>query len=212
MIRKDYILRIIDELVRVLQRVFNLKDLRAYEEALALLRRESDRLLGIDGGMMEVLAPTDIRKALRAPELGLVAGRILEEMALVYDATGEPGRATVLGVKALDLYAGTLEVDPAAVDADYRARVSGLADAVAQRPLAPADWRVLMRAYEQTGAFARAEDMLYEALDEDVDRERVVAEGRAFYGRLLGKTDEELEAGGLPRGEVEEGMKGLPSS
>jgi tetratricopeptide (TPR) repeat protein len=209
MIRKDYILRLIEELVRVLARVFQLKDLGQFDEALRLLRGESQRLLGLDGGMMELLAADDIRKALHAPEAGLIAGRSLEEMALTYEATGERERATATGVKALDLYAGAMVGDPGAADEEYRSRISGLADAVAERELTPGDRRALMRCYEALGHYAKAEDALFVLLEEADDRGRVISDGRAFYRRVLERSDEDLAAGGLPRSEANDGIAAL---
>jgi len=209
LIRKDYILRLIDELVRVLARVFQLKDLKSFDEALQLLRRESERLLGLDGGMMEILTTEDIRKALRSPEAALVAGRILEEMALIYEQTGEHQRATATAVKALDLYVGLMAYDPDAVDDDYRARMNGLADAIAERDLPWDDRRTLIRCYESLGRYANAEDLLFELIHEGFDRDRIIEDASAFYRRLLSKSDEELRAGGLPRREVNDGMNTL---
>lgn len=209
MIKKDYILRLIDELVRVLARVFHLRDLKAYDDALSLLRSESERLIGLDGGMMEVLSADDIRKAVRAPEAALVAGRILEEMSHIYEETGDHARATGTAVKTLDLYTGMMLVAPNAVDGDYRARMSGLADVIAERELTYDDRRTLMRCYGLLGRFADAEDVLFGLLDDGDDRERTVEEGKAFYRRLSEMTDDELRAGGLPRDELDDGMKAL---
>jgi len=209
MIRNDYILRLIEQLVRLLARVLHLEDMRAYDEALRLLRQESERLVGLDGGMMEVLDADAIRRTLRLPEVALVAGRILEEMALIYEAQGDHHRSTATAVKTLDLYVGAMDADPEAVDAEYVSRMSGLADALEERELTWEDRRTLMRCHEKLGNFAKAEDALFDLLEEDFDRERTIADGCAFYDRLLKKSDEELVAGGLPRAEVLDGQKSL---
>jgi hypothetical protein len=53
----------------------------------------------------------------------------------------------------------------------------------------------------------KAEDVLFDCLDKD----DAAAPGLAFYERLRTKSDEELERGGLPRTEVEEGRQELLS-
>ena len=52
-----------------------------------------------------------------------------------------------------------------------------------------------------------AENALYEWLDQDAAA--AAPEGLAFYDRLLKKTDPDLERGGLPRAEIEEGRNNL---
>ena len=65
---------------------------------------------------------------------------------------------------------------------------------------------LLMRHYERTGQFARAEDALFAMLDLDPENARVQDFGAAFYQRLEGKSDAALEAGDLPRPEIVAGL------
>ncbi|MBE2219950.1 MAG: hypothetical protein IAF02_00330, partial [Anaerolineae bacterium] len=63
--------------------------------------------------------------------------------------------------------------------------------------------------YETTGAFSAAEDVLYEWIDSEPGSSEALEAGIAFYQALLLKSDDELEAGGLPRDEVDEGLADL---
>jgi hypothetical protein len=63
--------------------------------------------------------------------------------------------------------------------------------------------------YEKTGKYAKAEDVLYELLEDEEAGPGIVKEGIDFYQRLLAKSDPELTAGQLPRDEVEEGLAKL---
>ena len=65
--------------------------------------------------------------------------------------------------------------------------------------------------YERVGRFDKAEDMLFELLDEaQPEEEQAIGnDGIAFYERLLQLSDYELESGGLPRAEVEESLHEL---
>ena len=58
--------------------------------------------------------------------------------------------------------------------------------------------------YEYRKEYARAEDCLFRLAENGVDDS--VKIGKSFYGRLMNKTDQELESGNLPRSEVEEGL------
>ncbi|MDQ3460312.1 MAG: DUF6483 family protein, partial [Deinococcota bacterium] len=50
-----------------------------------------------------------------------------------------------------------------------------------------------------------AEDVLFSLLEAAPD-ELLLEQGRSFYRTLLSLDDDSLEAGGLPRDEVEEGL------
>ncbi|HEV2660598.1 MAG TPA: DUF6483 family protein, partial [Ktedonobacteraceae bacterium] len=62
--------------------------------------------------------------------------------------------------------------------------------------------------YELSGQYARAEDTLFDLLETGNNRE-MVESGRAFYTRLLAKSDADLQAGNLARDEVDEGLAQL---
>jgi hypothetical protein len=68
-----------------------------------------------------------------------------------------------------------------------------------------------LRAFEvcaAAGAYARAEDVLFSLL-EGGDNGELLARGQSFYLELLRRSDDALEAGGLPRDEVEESLREL---
>lgn len=59
---------------------------------------------------------------------------------------------------------------------------------------------------ELVGVFAKGEDALFRVIKLIGPEPRVVERGIGFYNTLLAKTDAELEAGDLPRDEVEESL------
>ena len=83
--------------------------------------------------------------------------------------------------------------------------LTGLRDA----PLPAMTNAMLMRHYERTGEFAKAEDALFGMMDAEPDRVELLDFGRLFYQRLLGLTDDALIAGNLPRPEVKAGLAEL---
>jgi len=68
---------------------------------------------------------------------------------------------------------------------------------------------MLMRQYEQQGAFAKAEDALFDLLDAEPGNTKAVDLGIAFYERLRGENDMALANGNLPRQELEAGLAEL---
>jgi hypothetical protein len=60
----------------------------------------------------------------------------------------------------------------------------------------------LFQYYEDAGRFAQAEDMLHELIETSDSKEAMIDEGISFYESLLTLSDDELNAGNLPRAEV----------
>lgn len=67
----------------------------------------------------------------------------------------------------------------------------------------------LISFHEQMGSFADAEDALWKALDVAGDHEDILRRGLAFYENCRKHADSKLEAGNLPREEVEDGLADL---
>ena len=212
MIRNDYIMRLIDEFTRMVVRALGLVDQRRFQEALEVVRAETGRLIGIDGAMLELLDSKSLRKTLRTPERLLIAARALEESAGMYRQAGEASRATANAVKALDLFAGVLASDPDALDGDAMRRARVIATGLDADGLSW-DERVAFAGWaEVVGDYSRAEDLLFDLVNEGLDTERLVNAALAFYDRLQALDDETLEAGGLPRPEAEDGRAHMLSA
>ncbi|MGH2544032.1 MAG: DUF6483 family protein, partial [Ardenticatenaceae bacterium] len=62
------------------------------------------------------------------------------------------------------------------------------------------------------GQYARAEDTFWELLSVTEPPKPVVEQGIVFYRALLSKGDDLLEAGGLPRAEIEDALGELERS
>ncbi|MGM0556372.1 MAG: DUF6483 family protein [Myxococcota bacterium] len=67
----------------------------------------------------------------------------------------------------------------------------------------------LISFHEQIGAFADAEDALWKALDVAGNHEDILRRGLAFYENCRKQADTKLEAGNLPRDEVEDGLSDI---
>lgn len=191
----------------MLVRLVGLKDALAHRDALELLRDETTRMIGIDGLMLELLERDDLKRALHSPEKLIIAGRVLEEMADIHRADGEEFRAATLDSRALFLYSSVLEHDPDALDYEVMDRARKIAGSLPVDSLPWEEQAALVRQFAILGLFDRAEDVLFALLDAEIDHDRVTSIGREFYDRLDQRTDRELEAGGLPRTEVEDGKR-----
>ncbi len=207
--KKDYILRLIDRLMTAVTRALGLRDAGQYLEALQLLRAEAGRIIGIEGMILEMMSLEELRKAAFSLERQIIAGRFLEEMAVIHDSLDDPGRAASNRSKALDLYCGALADEPDILEGDLWERSNSLAELLASEPLTWDERRLLFAAFGALERYDDAEDTLFALLDDAPEPERIAADGIEFYERLCRLSDDELETGGLPRSEVEESLAEL---
>jgi hypothetical protein len=139
----------------------------------------------------------------------LLGATLLREAGDIAIATGrhDEGRAQYL--KALHLLLEMRDESEASELPEFVPKVEMLVAALDAAPLPLSTHALLMRHYEATGQFAKAEDALYAMLEVEPGNARLIEFGNAFYRRLLGQSDTALAAGNLPRNEVEEGLQRL---
>ena len=227
MIRRDYILRIIEEFVGVIHRVFNLTSRGQYDAAHAEIERSLHELIHFDSDA-----------ALRATEQELVA-----RMQLL--SVDEDWRARCLVVATLLAAEGDIRRHGRDVDAAYPFHLRALhlallgrspdthkAEQEDERSVQP-DWPddllsveyalsklddyvlpletqlALLAHYQAAGDYAEAENLLFTWLDEQPGNAALLHRGIAFYQSLLEQSDSDLAMRGLPRAEVQEGLADL---
>jgi tetratricopeptide (TPR) repeat protein len=211
MIERDYIMRMIDMLAKVLARAIFLKKSQEYPKAVEELASACRNLLGLDRDVISLIDDEQLIALLNADEdMGgskcYVLGMLLKEEAAIESARGNNKDAIALLEKSLGLLTEAfLRADGSVVPAHLPAinELVGLLGA-ADFPVRTLDR--LIHFYEKTGRFDKAEDILFDLLDRDPDS---VSRGLAFYARLLKKEDSLLEKGNLPRAEIEEAIEEL---
>jgi hypothetical protein len=216
MIRRDYILRMIEEFVRALARINSLKQGQRWNEAGEALDDEFKRLVGGGAKAIARLSETDLlaRLAQDGPtqavrDKTLLLTTLLKEAGDVATAESrmEEGRECYL--KAMHLLLDVLGREDVFECPEFVPKVELLKQALQGTPLPVRTQAMLMQHHERTGEFAKAEDELFAMLDAAPDNERLVEFGCAFYRRLLAQSDTALNEANLPRAEVEEGLKEL---
>lgn len=209
MIRRDYLIKLVQELSAVLLRIISLKDRREFAAALHEIDCALKRYLGLPPG--DAL-PENLDHVLDLCSRD--GGPISDSLKLLADIFYEQGevmrfqkndaypRAHLL---SLGLYLEAVRTG--FVSLDLLQRIDELVQQLGDTSLPVPVLRRLFRYLEERGLYATAEDALYEWLDlNDPD---ALKEGLAFYDRLLKMPDEDLARGNLPRSEVQDGRNGL---
>ena len=217
MIRRDYILRMIEEMVQALARIGSLTKDKRYKEAAALLDEELQKLIGSGAEKAAMLSETELMAALVSGEptqvvrekcLLLVA--LLKEAGAIHAGQNRANESRACSVRALNLLLETRLRDADGIDLPmFVPRIEDLVLALRDAPLPPQLRAGLMQHYERVGDFAKAEDQLFAILDSETNSPRLLDWGIAFYERLMRLSGDKLVAGNLPRCEVESGLSEL---
>ena len=216
MIRRDYILRMIEEFIQALSRIKSLKRDRRLEAAGLTLEEEFKRLLGSDSRELTQLSETELLARLiqREPaqavrEKSLILTALLKEAGDVAALEGRLQDSRSIYLKGLHLLLEDMAGEELAERPDFVPQVDGFVIALEGEPLPLPTQAMLMRHYEQSGQFAKAEDALFAMLDMEPENPRITELGVGFYKRLEAQSDAALLAGNLPRCELEAGLSEL---
>jgi hypothetical protein len=216
MIRQDYILRMIEELQRVLASIAALKEERRWQEITGTVDEQFTQLLEVDAAEAARLSDTDLMARLVHGETTRFVREKTQFLITLFKEAGdaavaqdqaEQGRAFYL--KGLHLLLGAVPGEDSFESPDFVPGLEAFLAALADAPLPARTQAMLMRYYEQRGAFAKAEDVLFDLLDAEPGNSEVLDFGMAFYERLRGQSDSALANGNLPRPELEAGLAEL---
>ena len=214
MIRRDYIIRMIEEFVEALARIRALKGQGQHGEALILTEEEFKRITGIDSQALLKLSETELlARLIESEPLHAVREKmfflttLLKEAGDIAAAEERIQESYACYLKGLHLLLGSLARSDALEQPEFVPKVELFVNAMDEMPAQT--YAMLMEHYERTGQFAKAEDALYAILDGDVNNGYALNFGISFYERLLGHRDTELTEGNLPRTEVESGLQEL---
>jgi len=203
----------VQEFLQALSRIKALKKSQSWEEAAGALDEEFHRLAGLGAqGVARVSETELLARLIRGEatqvvhEKTLLVTALLKEAGDIAAAQGRAEESHACRLKGLHLLLDVLAQGGDAEYPDFVPKVEAFVAALADSPLSARTQAMLMQHYERTGQFAKAEDALFVMLEADPDNAVIVDFGIAFYERLKGRSNAALEAGNLPRPEVETGL------
>jgi hypothetical protein len=213
MIRRDYILRQIEQFVAMLAKITGLVKNEQWQEASTMAAGEFQRLAGMDAPEVLRMSETELLARLIQGEPAHVVESKIFMLATLLKANGDliagQGRleeSRQYYLKGLHLLLNTFGRNEIAERPDFVPTVEAFLTGLHDSPLPLKTGAMLMRHYEKTGEFAKAEDTLFGMVDAEPDQVELLDFGRSFYQRLLELSDDALTVGNLPRTEVKAGL------
>jgi len=218
MIRRDYIIRMIEQFMQVLSRIAALKKGQQWQQVSATVDEEFNRLVGLGAAGVSGLSETELlarlmqgepTQSVRFKTQLLVS--LLKEAGDLAAARGCAEESRSCYLKALHLLMHSLAGAEPEECPEFVPTVDLLVSCLRDGPLPLASNALLMQHYERIGEFAKAEDALFEMLEAEPTNSRLLEFGISFYQRLEERSDAALNDGNLPRSEVESGLAQLRS-
>ena len=214
MINKDYILRIAEKIGRSLSIILGLRKYNQHEEALIYIDDLLLKTVGLTSRFINSLSDETLIATISP--LGVlnidaclwIASLLKAEGEIYEEDLGKSSESYYRYQKSLALFLEAVLHEHIPTDADLYTDIKQLLKKLEDYELPTPLKSKLFAYYELIGQYARAEDTLFDLLEGGNNRE-MVEPGRAFYTRLLAKSDADLQAGNLTREEVEEGMEQL---
>ena len=211
MVNKDYILRLAERLGRFLARILFLQEANRQEEALILIDEAFRQATGLTTGLINSLPEEALlnmlspRGSLNA-ELCFYVAVLLKAEGDVYASLDKQNESYYRHLKALNLFLELFLHGKSIDDLDLFPNIDDLVQRLEEFELPLPTNHRLFQYNEKAGRYARAEDVLFEMLEADSVPPDLIAQGIAFYRRLMAKSDEELLIGNLSREELREGL------
>ena len=192
MIRRDYILRQIEQFVAMLAKIAGLTKSAQWQEASAVTAGEFQRLTGMDAWEVVRMSETELLARLIQGEPTQVVEAKAFMLATLLKTNGDliagEGRleeSRQYYLKGLHLLLDTFGRNEITERPDFVPAVEAFLTGLRDAPLPVNTNAMLMRHYERTGEFARAEDVLFGMLDAGPANVELLDFGAAFYRRLL---------------------------
>jgi len=216
MIRRDYLLRQIEQFVAMLAKIAGLARDGQWPGASATVAGEFQRLAGANGPEVLKMSDTELLARLieGEPAQGVetkafMLATLLKSNGDLLAGQGRLEESRRYYLKGLQLLLDAYGRNEITGRPDFVPAVETFLTGLYDAPLPLPTGAMLMHHYERVGEFAKAEDILFGLLDAEPAKVELLDFGAAFYRRLLGLSDEVLAAGNLPRAEVEAGLTEL---
>lgn len=218
----DWLVQQISQFARLLAVILGLRKRKEYLAAEETIEEALNTLLDLDLNKLLLLSPAELLRRLTIAETAMVGREKVLFVVTLLDQAGDIHAAQEQAEMSARCYAQALYLLLELIITDEHVSLPNYVPTVEQ-VLAKVDPETLpletrhttMLYFEKIGAFAQAEDTLFEMLNAVIgDGETtadLIAIGNMFYERLQQQSDAALIAGNLTRSEIASGINDLHS-
>jgi hypothetical protein len=213
-IRNDYILRLIENISRLVAKLAGLKKEGLHTEALAEIDEAYRRAVGLSSRLIGAVSEEQLSTMVASTHVTnidqfMLLAILQNEEGDVYEAMGQPDAAYSRYRRALTFLLLVHSSGKPTNFEEYFSLVPDLLGKLEGATLEPHVQLMLANYLISSGQYARGEDLIFGIFDNHTFDRNTVEWAISIYHGLRDKSDEELGAGGLPREEVEESLQEL---
>jgi hypothetical protein len=208
MITGDYVIRMISQLVKVLQRVLMLKQSHNLPLARKELADAYRTLLGVSSNFVRTFPESQVMELFGSDQEAVrikcyILGLLLKEEADLEKRAHRGDLSDELYARALSVLLTAFFEYKSHVEGEHKMHIEECFAALQGAQLPPALLEKLFRYYARMRRYDRAEDVLFELL---ASSETYRSLAISFFIELLQKSDAEIIAGGLTREEIHDAL------
>jgi hypothetical protein len=222
MAQRDYILRMFEEMSRVLAQVIYHRQIKDYQAAHDLIDEQLKQTFGVSLSFINslsdetLLAMLTTMGTLNVDKCWLVA-ILLKASGEIYEDEQDENNSYYNYLRACNLLLETLYEQHQTKSIGPIAEIEDLLGKLEDYELPLRTRQLLFWYFEHTSRYGKAQEMLFDILEaeegneiENIEEvEEMLERGEAFYARLLGKSEAELKTVGFSRAEINEGLAQL---
>lgn len=212
MIKRDYILNMIEQLILRLQLLTGMIDLKDFDGAFQLIDETMEEFFGWRSDFVNAIGEETLLAMLRDGNGRLdvdsttLLAVLLKAEGDVHAARGHDQQGYHRYLRALHLFLTAHEEDHASTVPAEWDHTLPVVEALSNFQLPVATQQRLYHYLCDKGRWADAETWLWEIADSEGAPDAWHEEGDRFYDHLLAQSDPALSVGGLTRAEVHDGM------
>ncbi|WP_236022901.1 DUF6483 family protein [Dictyobacter formicarum] len=213
MINKDYILRLAEQIGYELSILIGLRKRNRYQDELLTIDNLLLKYTGLTSRFINSLSDELLLQSLSPlgkmnVDTGLWIASLLKEEGAAYEGLGNSNESYYRYTKSLYLLLELLHQEHVGTDSTLYDDADELIQKLTDYALPAHIQQKLFRYYEQRGMYGRAENILFDLL-EQYPSAKVLQEGHEFYQRLQKKSSIDLQLGDFSHEEVQEGIEQL---
>ncbi len=209
MLQRDYFMRMTEMLAAVLTKILFNKENKNYEDAEKEIESGAKTIVGLDLKLISVLNAEDVIGLMKSSDIYagrcLVSAELLKEYGDILAEKNKSEQSINIYNKSLYLYVEALLTEELPAPESYYPRVNFLIKNLSQSGFSRELILKLIDYFEMSGQYSKAEDLIFEVMDEDA--ESMEKKALTFYNKLRDKSEEELIKGNLSREEIEESIE-----
>jgi len=211
MFENDYILRMINQLVQTIIRIFQKIESEKIDEAYLDMHAACRRFLGLELDFLLSLSNQDLINIFgKDGEIDSEKCYIIAQL-FFFEASIRDKKNDIssegLHNRALELFLKSIPGIDKALKDDALSTIDRILLKTGEQRLSKNIYKLLIPYHEDKGEFGKAEDCIFELAETGC--EDALQIGESFYSSVLDRSDTELEQGNLSRIEAEEGLKEL---